>query len=1178
MDEQVAIEFAADVEQAVASVRELTTSAQECGVAAKEAQDGIAEIAAPAAEAAAGIDEVAGATDKASESLGIYYDAAGRARLANGQFASSAQLAAAGLRETTTAADDAAGAQERTATAVSAAAAAQERFAATQKAQADAAAQLAELQKSGVASTEELTAATNALTDASVRAAAARKDLATMTKTASDEQVAAGVKTDGAAAALGRYKMALVGIGVGAAVAVDAAGKFQDSTTHLVTDAGESAKNLALVQQGILSVSAATGTSATDITNAMYHIESAGMHGASGLAVLKVAAEGAKVGGADLDTVSKTLTGTLNAYGMTSENAGKQTQMATQLMNQLITTVGSGDMRMQDLASSLSNVAPLAAAAHIQFAEVGGAIATMTAQGMSARQATQDLSNTIRALSNPNNVAIREMQQMGLSSQQVSQQLGQRGLTGTLSILTKAIADHMGPDGQVIQSTFQASTQAAKDADVMIKAMPPNLQKLAQAFMNGSVTSKQWTADLKGLDPVSANLMKQFAGTAEKAHSFNSLLTSGSPAAQTYTAALAKVMGGATGLNTALMLTGGRMQTFIANTAGVYNAGVTAGNSVQNWSTIQGTFNFKLQQATASLKDAGIALGSALLPAVSAVLGPLAHFLAIVASNKAASIALAVVVGGILAGALGLKLAKSLKDAAEGIKAAGDGIEWLIGKMTGASAATEAQAAATDALTAAKEESVGATEAATAAQTELDVAMDANPIGLIILAIVALIAIIVLVVTHLHFFAHAFDIVRHAFATAGHDIAHAFDAVRHAVAAAADAIAKPFIQAYQAVVGVFDRIKNAVTSGFDSWWKQNGAEIKQVWDTVWKAVTAVFRAWWAVNEAIAKAVWAGLTALFRAGMAVVMAIWRPAWDLLSAVAKAAWTVIETVTRAAWVIISAVFSAAWAALTAAWRAGWDILSAVVKTVWAAIQAFTKVAWDVLVGIFTVALDLITGHWSKAWNDVKTVFEQVFNAVQSFFKTAMSDLTSGVTGAMNSVVGFFAGLPGRILSALGDLGSLLLNAGKAVIQGLINGIESAIGDLGSALGGVASFIVSHKGPIDADRLLLVPHGHAMIAGLIDGIRGHLPALRDALGEVSGTVASTSLGSASLGGAALGPAGGSTSVHVQVPVQVQAAAGDAFQSPAYQQALQAAVQEVTLRYAQVNTGNGFTPAWGQ
>lgn len=243
-------------------------------------------------------------------------------------------------------------------------------------------------------------------------------------------------------------QMALVGLGVGAAVAVKAAGDFQDSTTHLVTDAGESAKNLGMVQQGILDVSSATATSASSITDGMYHIESGGYHGAQGLAMLKVAAEGAKVGGANLDDVAFALSGTMNAYGMSSKNAGTQTHMAASMMNELIATVGAGDMRMQDLATSLHAVAPVAATAHLAFSQVGGAMATMTAQGMSAQQASQDLGHTVGQLENPAKTASAEMTLMGLNSKDVATQLGKRGLTGTLEMLSQAAKTHAGAAGQ----------------------------------------------------------------------------------------------------------------------------------------------------------------------------------------------------------------------------------------------------------------------------------------------------------------------------------------------------------------------------------------------------------------------------------------------------------------------------------------------------------------------------------------------------------------------------------------------------------------------------------------------------------------------------------------------------------------------------------------------------------
>ena len=96
-----------------------------------------------------------------------------------------------------------------------------------------------------------------------------------------------------------------------------------------------------------------------------------------------------------------------------------------------------------------------------------------------------------------------------------------------------------------------------------------------------------------------------------------------------------------------------------------------------------------------------------------------------------------------------------------------------------------------------------------------------------------------------------------------------------------------------------------------------------------------------------------------------------------------------------------------------------------------------------------------------------------------------LLSGVARKGAEVVEWFAGLPGRILSALGDLGGLLVGAGRSVIDGFLSGLKGAWDGVTGFVGGIADWIASHKGPIEYDRRLLVPHGRAIMAGLGEGL---------------------------------------------------------------------------------------------
>ena len=174
----------------------------------------------------------------------------------------------------------------------------------------------------------------------------------------------------------------MLGLAGAAAASVDLAMKFQTSMTQLVTGAGQSQKGLDAVSNAILNMSGATDTSLSDLSSGMYMIESAGFHGAAGIKVLQAAAEGAQGRQRSARRRRNVVTSALlNAYG-------KGANQAVAVTDEPVATVAVGKMHMQDLATAVASVLPIVASAHIAFSQVGGAIATMTAQGMTAHRAS----------------------------------------------------------------------------------------------------------------------------------------------------------------------------------------------------------------------------------------------------------------------------------------------------------------------------------------------------------------------------------------------------------------------------------------------------------------------------------------------------------------------------------------------------------------------------------------------------------------------------------------------------------------------------------------------------------------------------------------------------------------------------------------------------------------------
>ena len=254
------------------------------------------------------------------------------------------------------------------------------------------------------------------------------------TNTASTDANTASKNTSTAAS--NKFNIALLAAGAAVVAtgvaATKTAGDFQAGIISLVTGAGEAASNIGMISDGVLHLATATGQSTSDLISALYMIESAGHHGADGLAVLESAAEGAKVGNADLMTVADGVTTVMTDYASSNLSAVDAT-------NLLIATVAYGKTHLQDLAASLSTVLPTASTAGVKLTDVAGALATLTGQGIKAAEAATYVKQTIMAIDAPSSKATAVLQEIGLTTEQLSETM-KESLPDALDLLTTALA------------------------------------------------------------------------------------------------------------------------------------------------------------------------------------------------------------------------------------------------------------------------------------------------------------------------------------------------------------------------------------------------------------------------------------------------------------------------------------------------------------------------------------------------------------------------------------------------------------------------------------------------------------------------------------------------------------------------------------------------------------------
>jgi len=345
--------------------------------------------------------------------------------------------------------------------------------------------------------------------------------------------------------------------------------------------------------------------------------------------------------------------------------------------------------------------------------------------------------------------------------------------------------------------------------------------------------------------------------------------------------------------------------------------------------------------------------------------------------------------------------------------------------------------------------------AAKTAWAALNATMAANPIFLVIAAIAALVAIFVALYQNNETFRNAVDAA--------------------------------WAQIKAAVSVVVEWFQTNVVPALQAAW----AKIQAAWDAVWPQLQA---AWASYGQPIVDLI----INVFQ-GLA---ANWDTIWQGISTVVSGVWQVISSVISTVVGVISGIIQVWTSALSGDWQGVWDGIKQIVSSV-----------WDGIKGVVNGALNIVKGYITYAMGVISGVFSGVWSSISSTVSGAWSGITSAISSGVSSAISTISSLPGRALSALGNIGSTLWNAGKSLIQGFINGISSMIGSVKSTLGNLTSSLTSWKGPADYDAILLTPAGRLVIDGFIRGLESRYGAVRRSLGALTGMVADTDAGSLGL-----------------------------------------------------------------
>lgn len=213
---------------------------------------------------------------------------------------------------------------------------------------------------------------------------------------------------------------------------------------------------------------------------------------------------------------------------------------------------------------------------------------------------------------------------------------------------------------------------------------------------------------------------------------------------------------------------------------------------------------------------------------------------------------------------------------------------------------------------------------------------------------------------------------------------------------------------------------------------------------------------------------------------------------------------------------------------------QIITGVLTTVAALLRGDFAGAWEGIKGIVGGAITFVQGIIQQGMAIISAVTGQSVEKVKSTFRDGFALVVSTVKTKAGDLIGEVKALPGKITSALGNLGSLLTQAGKDLIQGMINGIGSmgsALRDKAGNLAGGAVDAIKGKLGIASPSKVLTEIGMQTGEGFINGVdkmqRGAAGAMTDLV-----EVPEPALIPVALKGTHGGRAGGrETHVHVHI-----------------------------------------------
>lgn len=360
-------------------------------------------------------------------------------------------------------------------------------------------------------------------------------------------------------------------VGAGTAItkmAVD----FESSFAKVSTLLDRNIVNYDEYKQQILDASSESKIAVGEFSEAVYQSISAGVDQTKAIEFTTEAMKLAKGGFTDGAKAVDVLTTAINVYGMSAEDV-------TRVSDILINTQNLGKTTVDELASSIGMVLPITSQLNMSFEDTMAVMATLTKNGIGTSQAVTGLKAAMSNIIKPTTEAADAAEILGIDFSAAALQ-----------------SEGLIPFLEEIKASMQS---AAPDFARMSEAVCDNYKEMQRLEEQGKKNTDQY----KQLKKCTNNMEKDMEILAQASDSTIS--------------GFATLFGSVEGLNSMMVLTSETGAKDLQNSMdAMYNS---AGSAQEAFDKMDSTPAEQLKGALNELKNAGIKLGTKLIPVVTKI-------------------------------------------------------------------------------------------------------------------------------------------------------------------------------------------------------------------------------------------------------------------------------------------------------------------------------------------------------------------------------------------------------------------------------------------------------------------------------------------------------------------------------------------------------------------------------